>query len=737
VSGAAEILFVLLAAASSSKAAAASPAAIEQLRRGHQAYRGGDYPAAARLLEGLADKLPRTRDYVLYLAAESEFFAGRAARARPLFEEIGKMSRSPLKTSAGYRVGDCLWEQGDRAGAAAAYRKLLGPSAEGNGKGRADRPAAPAGVPAPDPVVARFRVGQVLAEQARKGPPDPAARDRALKAFRALHLEFPGHPLAERAAQEAGALSPPAVTKEAEAPALDPSPAERISRAETLANERKWDIAVAELEKLPAGLPPSVAAERDYLMGMTIYRTRQNYARAAKLLLGAVDALTGDKAASAAFHGTRALSRVHKDDEAIAGYRQVAQRFASSRYAPEAQFLAGWLELNRGRVREAIPGLEETVKRFPRTDFAEDAAWFAALCHVLLGDGAAALTALDRFEKEIPRGSAGAEATRKAQYYRGRALALLGKKDEARALWTPLADKQPFSYYGLMSVTRLRELGAQPALRLPDWNGKLEQPSKLTDATVIRVDELAEAGLDVEAGLELAREESGVLSRLGRDRGLALLLDRYPRFAHWRRANQLAESYGTAALSSAPTGAARTFWEAAYPRAFPDLVEKFGPPAGNPDLFLYAIMLKESRFLPTDVSYADARGLLQMLPATSTRVAAELQTPFSDEELFQPEVNVRLGARYIGGLARKFRGNIALAAGSYNAGAPSMMRWCDRNASRPLDDFIELVTYEQTREYMKRVLQIFARYQYLYRGQPLEVALALDGCRYDPAGPNY
>ena len=170
-------------------------------------------------------------------------------------------------------------------------------------------------------------------------------------------------------------------------------------------------------------------------------------------------------------------------------------------------------------------------------------------------------------------------------------------------------------------------------------------------------------------------------------------------------------------LASAPSGAARTFWEAAYPRAFPDLVEKFGPPAGNPDLFLYAIMLKESRFLPTDVSYADARGLLQMLPATSVKVAAELEAPFSDEELFIPEVNVRLGARYIGGLARKFRGNIALAAGSYNAGAPAMMRWCDRNGSRPLDEFVELITYEQTREYMKRVLQIFARYQYLYRSQ--------------------
>ncbi len=738
-------LFVIPLLGLAAAAATAEPSAVlDQFRRGHEAFRAGDYPAAARLLEGLADRLPRTRDHALYFLAESEFFAGRPARARPLYEELGRLPRSPLKPAAAYRVADCQWAEGNRAEAVATYRRLLGPSAEGNASRRSEKPPAAAstpGAPVPDVVVARFRIAQLLAEQARReGRPDPAASERALKAYRTLHLEFPSHPLAERAAQEAGTLGPPPAADQAAAPAapaLAPTPEERIARAETLAGERRFEAAVAELEKVPAGLPAALAAERDLLLGMTIYRMRSDYGRAAKLLLGAVDGLSGDKAASAAFHGTRALSRVHRDDEAIAGYRKFAQRFASSRFASEAQFLAGWLELNRGRVREAIPGLEETVQRFPRTAFAEDAAWFAALSHILLGNGPAALPALERFEKMAGRGAQGAESIRRAQYFRGRALHMAGKKAEARALWSQLQQRQPFSYYGLLSASRLRELGERPALRLPDWNGKLEQPSKLSDATVLRSDELAAAGLDVEAGLELARDESAVLGRLGRERGLALLLERYPRFSHWRRANQLAESQGSAALGSTPSGAARVFWEAAYPRAYPDLVERYGPPGGNPDLFLYAIMLKESRFLPTDVSYADARGLLQMLPATSSKVAAELSTPFSDEELFQPEVNVRLGAHYIGGLIRKFRGNLALAAGAYNGGAIAMMRWCDRNGTRSLDEFVELVTYEQSREYIKRVLQILSRYQYLYRGTPLEVSLTVPGCRYDPAGPNY
>ena len=69
-------------------------------------------------------------------------------------------------------------------------------------------------------------------------------------------------------------------------------------------------------------------------------------------------------------------------------------------------------------------------------------------------------------------------------------------------------------------------------------------------------------------------------------------------------------------------------WEAAYPRAYQPLVEKYGAAAGNPELFLYAIMRKESGFDPHNVSYADARGLLQMIPPTSTQVAAATGEPF-------------------------------------------------------------------------------------------------------------
>lgn len=744
-------LVLLLAAAGTGTKA--SGEAAEKLRpplsllaRGHEAFRAGKYEEAARLLSGLAPRLPRVKDYVLYFSAESEFLAGRPARARPMFSELARIKTSRLAEVADFRVADCQWQEGARAEAVTRYRRLLGANAEGQRP--VDRPSRTrmnaliaGGAVMPDEAVGRFRVALALEEAVGKARPArvEAARQRAARAFRAVNLEFPAHPLAEEAGKKASALEPAPAGVATGAAAADMPVRDRLVRAENLADQRLLEAAVAELEKLgKVNMPADLAAERDFQLGMTVFKMRQDYGRAAKVLLKVVDALPPDKAATAAFHGYRALSRVNRDDEAVAGYRQVVARFGSSRWAPEAQFLSGRLELNRGRFKEAMVGLEQTVRRYPRSTFGEEAAWLVALSNVLIGEGEDALPALERYRRLAGGGEINrSEAARRATYFRGRALGLLERHAEARAVYQELVSRTPFSYYGVMAATQLRASGHPAAVVLPAWSGDLAASRPGRDALLARVDDLTAAGLETEAGLELVRGESALMSRLGRERAMAVLFDRYPRAMQWRRAYQLAETHGDAALASEPRGAARVFWEAAYPRAFPALIEKYEQPAGNPEFFLLSIMRKESGYLPTEVSYADARGLVQLIPPTGARLAKEIGIEFSPEQLFMPETAIRLGARYLGGIATKFRGNIALAAGAYNAGAGPMMRWCDQHGKRPLDEFVELVTYEQSREYIKRVIGIQARYHYLYKGKPLQMSLPIEGCKYLPTGPDY
>ena len=518
-----------------------------------------------------------------------------------------------------------------------------------------------------------------------------------------------------------------------------------MHRAETLTRDRHWSEALDELAKLPPGLPPALAVERDYQIGMTKFQMRRDYAKAADLLLAVAPALSGDKAASALFHGTRALSRIDRDDEAIAGYKQVVVRFPSSRFAAEAQFLSGWLDYNRGRFRESLPGLMATLDHFGKSAFADDAAWCLAFAHFLLGELPAASTALDRYARMPPTGMTPDERSARVAYWRARIAAKGAHSEESKVGYRDVSRQWPFSFYGVAARSRLGEAGEAVAVELPGPSGPAidlgRLPSALdkkaaADPTLARAHELATAGLDVEAGWELQRDEKGVLHRLGDAGGMRVLLDRYPKFKAFRRVYELGESRHGGALARRPEGSARMWWEAAYPRAYRELVDRYGPPAGNPDLFLYAIMRKESGFSPWDTSTADARGLLQMIPPTSTQVAAGAGLEFSPDELFDPEINVRLGAIYIGALAKKFGGQIPVVAGAFNAGPKAMAKWCDQHGRHPMDEFVELIAFTQTREYSKRVVGIFARYRHLYGPAPYQMPVTVDP-KYAATGPDY
>ena len=705
---------------------------------GVRAFRDGDYAQAQTLLGRVLGK-PRPKvpgaaaaqadDWLLYLHGESAFYAGAYAKAREDFDRLAKMKSSRFALAAAFRAGDCAWTSGAHAEAATSYRRLLAHLPKG---------AASALI---DPGAARFRVALDAEERHR---PEAGAM------FLALFRDLPAHPLAAEArrhlpetARPSGAPAEAAATGAggdagAAVAAGAVAPEDRLRRAETPTRDKHWDLALDELGKLPAELPRPLAVERDYQIGMTKFNMRRDYPKAASLLLAVAPELTGDKAASALFHGTRALSRADRDDEAIAGYKQVVARYPRSRFAAEAQFLSGWLDYNRGRFRESLPALKTTLERYGQSGFADDAAWCVAFAHFLLGELPEASAALGAYARLPATGMTAEERSSRVAYWRARIEAKAGRADAAKAGYRDVNRRWPFTFYGVAARARLAEAGEPAAIELPRGPASLPDSSKraAADPTLARTDELAAAGLDVEAGWELQRDEKAVLHRLGEASGTRVLLDRYARWKAFHRAYELAESQHGGALGMTPDGAARPWWEAAYPRAYRELVEKYGPPAGNPELFLYTIMRKESGFSPWDVSYADARGLLQMIPPTSAKVAESAGIDFEPDELYEPEMNVRLGASYIGGLAKKFGGQIPLVAGAYNAGPKAMAKWCDQHGSFPMDEFVELIAFTQTREYAKRVVGIYARYRYLYGPKPYTLPLTVDP-KYTATGPDY
>ena len=468
---------------------------------------------------------------------------------------------------------------------------------------------------------------------------------------------------------------------------------------------------------------------------MTKFHMRRDYAKAGELLLATVPHLSGDKAASAAFHGARALSRVDRDDEAIAGYRKVVARVPPLALRRRGAVPVGMAGVQPRALQGEPAGAAGHARPLRQSAFADDAAWCLAFAHFLLGDAAEATAGLERYARIPATGITDAERGDRVAYWRARFRDKLGPKEtgtKAEALegYRALARRAPLSFYGLLARARLKEAGQDEPVALPAKKIAAVAPAKTArDPSVARAEELADAGMDVEAGArDRARREG----------------DPAARRAARRRRPGCWSSTGTPRTFTAPTTSSsrttpaalaadphaddgvRIFWEAAFPRAYAPLVDRYGPPAGNPELYLYAIMRKESGFDPHDVSYADARGLLQMIPPTSARVAAKAGEPFFPDQLYDPDVNIRLGALYIGSLYKKFGGEVPLAAGAYNAGPRAMARWCTQHGAHPTDEFVELMAFAQTREYVKRVTSLYAKYRFLYGPTPYEIPLQLD-----------
>ncbi len=668
-------------------AAHASPAT--DLGEAYAAYDRNDLATARARLAKLDDEQLVARDYAVWLRGMVALHAGDSDAAIVQFVRLGKLGSPRYGAEVPWRIADATWQKGNHTAAAKLYAKLIdGKTAETTG----------------DVGTAMWRIAET-----RTG-------DAALAGYRAMAIAHPAHPMAATAEQK--------LTVPLTAP-------ERILRAQHLTDAHEWDAAVAELARLDA-LAPDVAHQRDYWLGITLFKMRRRYGDAGTLLLD-VYRFLGDTAAEAMFHGARALSRADRDDEAIQWYAKVVASYPTTAYAKEAQFLIGWLEFNRGHYQAAIAPLEKSLANYPRSKFADDSLWFLGMSHYFLGEWEPAKVSLTLLAKRPDALEGG-----KGQYWLARIEQRLGNQASATAAYTQTIRAHPFSWYALLARARLAAekvdvtpFGGAPGSLADSRGPKLlatVDESLATDDLIRRTDELTAAGLGPDSGDELARGEKAFLKRHASERAaaFALLLDRYRKAGNYNRPWLLAVSYSGNALDGAPTDDARRWWENAYPRAYRDLVEKYEKLGDNPSGYLYSIMRKESGFNPHDLSYADAQGLLQMIPPTTQRVAKELKIPYDEGRLYEPEYNIETASWYVGHLLAKFKTQIPLGAGSFNSGPRPVMKWVDQNGTREIDEFVELVPYTQTREYMKKVTENVARYRYLYDGTVYEQPLAVE-----------
>ena len=369
----------------------------------------------------------------------------------------------------------------------------------------------------------------------------------------------------------------------------------------------------------------------------------------------------------------------------LAGRDAEAARDAWSKY----QVSHGFSEAERRPIDEAIDSALAEAGLLDRVPTAEDSAETAtrfALAYLKQQNW----PLLQAWIERMPEAERFSD---KWQYWLARAVdASHAGSERARLAYRSLAEKR--SYYGFLAAQR-----AGLAVRMNDASraiGEAEMQRALAIPAVGRMTELFAVGDEVNARRELL----SVIPRLSVEerRATTAMVQRIGR--------------PTLAIHTANRAQLRNDLQLRFPVLHQPLFGQASHATTVPLPLLLAFARQESAFEADARSSANARGVLQMLTSTARLAAkrAGLPAPTAND-LYDPAINIPLGASHIAWLLRRYDDVLPLAMAAYNAGEHRVDRWMRERAGLTLDVWIDAIPFRETRNYVHNVLafnQIYA-----------------------------
>lgn len=503
------------------------------------------------------------------------------------------------------------------------------------------------------------------------------------------------------------------------------SDAQKLTRAEALFRSHASTRAIAVLTPLISRWPKSSMARCTglFLIG-------RSYRKLRKRTKGVPFYEAFAKECEYPTLRVRVLYNAGKDYATLGNEERMTHFFAKLRhefphhsYVDDALFRMAKYYLSKGNTKVFRSTVKSQIAAYPNGDMLEHAWWLLIweryrskqlkLARRLIGE---ALKAVKGETTYYSRG--------RMHYWLGRIEQRQGNKNAAIASYTQCLASYPLSYYAHLAYGRLREL----------LGNRSEQQLRQAMITNSRENHFTHP---LAADLESDRSfRKGVLLlRAGMLRDAQLVFAhtgflKSPRPAvRWLMARVFHQS-GAYVLSHNvlrrklvdfkrryPVQALEQYWRVAYPYPFRELLERHAKLQGIPAELALSIMREESGFNPKVESWANALGLMQLLLGTAKGTAKRLDGvgPVTRQRLLEPPLNIRLGTAYLGSLFRRYK-HPALAVAGYNAGGGSVKRWLKERGNLPLDEFIEEIPYQQTRNYTKRVIGSFGIYRFLNSG---------------------
>ncbi len=409
----------------------------------------------------------------------------------------------------------------------------------------------------------------------------------------------------------------------------------------------------------------------------------------------------------------RAAWRANRPAEFLAGLAALEHDFPSSKEAAEAKVQrARYYIADAPDHALASSNLRDALSAGAIGNDGENL-WALGWVYVLWGRDDEALRTFRAYTEQFPDG----DYTSNALFWSGKIHQRHNRSAERDAAFGELIAKYPYSYFSY----RAREIltGAGAALPPPavEANRFPDIATLPPDPRLAIVDELQEINLYRDA----AREMKVVAASWPNDLAVAFkLADVYSRGGEPFRANTVLQRRFREFVRHGGEGIPQRFWEILFPLNYWSVIQQEAQRRTLDPYLLASIVRQESGFEPHVVSNAGAVGLMQIMPQEAQKIAQSggLGT-VTREALFQPDINIAMGAAEYAQKLVSLQGNHTLAIAAYNAGEEAVGRWLARTPIDDIDRFIESIPYAETRLYVKTVTRNRFEYRRIYESRTM------------------
>ena len=664
-------------------------------------------------------------DYAKFYLAEIYFNKKNYEKAYSQYKEI--FPDSALRPEADIKKAECLYQTGKISEAIEINKALI---LEGSSLAPLDK--------------ARFNLGKCYERAGKPG--------EAIKAYHEVNLYHPLSPLVKEAVSRINYLSGKYKIYPGAASAED-----LFNKALIYYNFGDFGSAGVTFQKIVTDYKKSnLWEEALFKLALCDYKRKRLSSAISRFKLCVQQ--DGDFADAAQFYMAFAYGKGGYFYQALDCLNKVAANYPRSPYADDAAYYLGYYYETNNFKDTALEYYDHFAQQFPKSEFLDDAYWRMGRLSYFKKDYP---KACEYFSKAIWSCSGG-DWLDACSYWKAMAQEKMGNKWDAISSYQFVMGRYDHTYYGYRAREKLTALGV-PNAELPNEAPDHELINTISEGpfaqtTLPEGQAFTEEPLPFEPGIEYqgpsseslpvkaidAREHFKKYSELmaigfyeeaAKEASILVLVSPEDKKMSAKLAlasanlgaGQIKESilYAEAlcnnAVQSGTSGQLpAALWHLAYPKGYYKYVSEYANKFGLDECLVLAIIREESRFNPKTLSWANARGLMQIIPQTGKNVARLVGIKsYYTGKLHDPDTNIKMGCYYLSQLMKRFNNDKTMALAAYNGGPLRVKKWMNKWSSEfgpniDIDEFVESIPLSETKRYVQKVMKSYYEYKRHY-----------------------